>query len=378
MSFNLGTTGIGSHPLSDARQVILHIFESGITYPYVPQLKTDEMTFQFHHLFPGLKIERGNAVLDINTADFEAKLKEFRGQLKLKSLMLQPHGIEVEHDFFRPLLVFVNMLSKISINFKGIKCQMTGPVTEAASIRIHPGNNKLIHNPELFDIIVDLTAEIAHWLSYFLLKIAEENGIRRDNVILFIDEPLFPLSVEKEITYEEALHKISKVLQLIQCKKGIHICDDPVTVLDSILKFPFDILSYDAIKYPDSLKNTNIEVLHNYVENGGGFAFGLTPNTPESVFDVENIPAILKGDLNPEKFLPTPSDLIQTLQRNIHPISKKGIPIQKLLSQSLISPACGFRNFNIPSVEEGELIVKRLLEIQEKAGKELRETYRLV
>jgi hypothetical protein len=144
-----------------------------------------------------------------------------------------------------------------------------------------------------------------------------------------------------------------------------------------ILKYPIDLFSYDAIKYCDVLKNTNSEILYNYIEQGGGFAFGVTPNTPENLFGVENIPKILNGELNPNDFLPTPDELIITLQKNIHPIAKKSIPIQKLLSQSLLTPACGFRNFTIPNSIQGELIVKQLLQIQEEAAKELRKTYDL-
>ena len=65
------------------------------------------------------------------------------------------------------------------------------------------------------------------------------------------------------------------------------------------------------------------------------------------------------------------------MQKNIHPVSKKDIPIRKLLSNSVLTPACGFRSFNIPSPEEGERIVKGLLETQEQAAQKLRKIYHL-
>lgn len=335
------------------------------------------MTIQFHQEFPGLSLQKGSVILDLNTPDFEKKLKEFKNNLKMKSLLFHPHGIEPSLESYKTLHTFSELLIRSSNHFKGIKCQMTGPITEAASVKLQPSNEKLIRNPEFFNLIVDLSAEIAHWLSSYLLKIASSNDISKSNVILFIDEPLFPLSVENDISYEIALEKLSRVFRLIQCKKGIHICDNPFTVIDAILEHPIDLLSYDAIKYPDTLKNTRIEILSEYVERGGGFAFGLTPNTPESLFGVQNIPEILRGELDPHDFFPTPDELIITLQKNIHPIAKKDIPIKKLLSQSLLTPACGFRNFNIPTPEEGETIVKQLLTIQEQAAVKLRRTYKL-
>ncbi len=378
MSLNLGTTGIGSHPLNNPKQVIQDIFESEITHPYIPQLNIDEMTIQFHHQFPGLSMQKGNAILNLNIPNFETKLREFKDKLKMKSLLFQPHGMEIQPEFYKALYIFSDLLKDSSRCFNGIKCQMTGPITEAASIKIQPGNDKLIRNPDFFDLIVDLTAEIAHWLSSYLVKIALSNNIPKSNVILFIDEPLFPLSVESDIDLEDAIEKLSRVFQLVQCKKGIHICDNPITVIDIILKYPIDLFSYDAIKYPDTLKNTKVEILDNYIQHGGGFAFGITPNTPESLFGVQNLPDIINGDSNPSDFFPTSDELILTLQKNIHPIAKKDIPIQNMFSQSLLTPACGFRNFNIPTVEEGELIVKQLLMIQEAAAKELRKTYSLI
>lgn len=86
----------------------------------------------------------------------------------------------------------------------------------------------------------------------------------------------------------------------------------------------------------------------------------------------------MTGDLNPTDFLPSPDDLIQTFEANIRPLEQKSIPVQQLLAQSLISPACGFRNFNIPTPDAGELIVKQLLQIQEQAAQELRKIYELI
>lgn len=373
---NLGTTGIGSHSLDNPNAVIHDIFESTITYPYIPQLKADEMTLQFHHSIPGLRLQNGTAILDLNTPEFETKLRDFKGNLKMKSLLLQPHGLEITAEFFRGLFTFPAFLNQFS-HYRGIKCQITGPITEAASIKLSPGNIKLIQNAELFDMVTNLTAEIAYWLSNYLIKMVKSRTIAEDNVILFIDEPLFPLAVENEISYEKALEKILPILQIIQCTKGIHICDNPITVLDSILKYPIDVFSFDAIKYPNSLKSVNRDILKEYIDRGGGFAFGITPNTPESVFGVENIPDILKGELDPNEFLPTPEDLIHTFEMNIRPLELKEGQLQQLLAQSLITPSCGFRNFNIPTPEEGERIVLRLLQVQEQAAQKLRNLYHL-
>jgi hypothetical protein len=375
--FNLGTSGIGSHPLNDPKRLIRDILESGITHPYIPQLSTDEMTVQFHSMFPGIKLLRGNSILDVNTPNFKEELDEFKNDLKFKTLLLHPHGMAVESDFVQELSVFSELLSQSRTRPLGIKCQLVGPITEAASIRIHPGNTRLIDDPELLDLLVTLTAEIAHWLSGRLLQIASSNKIQRSNVILFLDEPLFPFSIENEIPTKNALEKIAQVLQLIQCKKGIHICDNPVNVLNDILKYPIDLFSYDAIKYTNSLKNSDRDLIEDFVLRGGGFAFGLTPNTPESVFGVERIPQIMSGELTPSEFFPTPDQLGQVLHLNVMPLAQKGIRLQQLLAQSLITPSCGFRNFNIPTPEKGEQMVKQLLTIQEQAAAKLRKTYEL-
>ncbi|MHA1266226.1 MAG: hypothetical protein ACTSRS_13420 [Candidatus Helarchaeota archaeon] len=377
MPLNLGTTGIGSHPIDDLRRIIIDQFESHITIPYVPQLRKEEMIGQFQNEFPGLSTQKTGAILDLTSSEFETKIRAFKDILKMKELLFLPHGIEIQPNYFPTLYHFADLLRSTSQKFQGIKCQITGPITEAASIRLQPGNAKLIRNAELFETVARFIGEVAHWLSSSLLQIAKANKIPKSNVILFLDEPLFPLSVENDISYHNGLEKLGTVFKLIQCKKGIHICDNPITVLDEILKYPIDLFSFDAIHYPDSLKNTKIEIIEKYIEEGGGFAFGITPNTPETLFGVDNITSILNREIDPFIFLPSPDYLIHLLQKNIHPLSKRDIPIQQLLSQSIITPACGFRNFNIPSADDGEVIVKNLLRIQEQAAKRLRKDYGL-
>ena len=116
MAFNLGTTGIGSHPIDNPEQVIFDIFESKITHPYIPQLKSDEMTYQFHSQIPGLSFKKGSVILDLNTPNFEKEFGKFKGKLKLKSLLLQPHGIEIAPEFYKTLYIFPELQKDLSLN----------------------------------------------------------------------------------------------------------------------------------------------------------------------------------------------------------------------------------------------------------------------
>ncbi|MBS7249491.1 MAG: hypothetical protein KIH08_02705, partial [Candidatus Freyarchaeota archaeon] len=93
-------------------------------------------------------------------------------------------------------------------------------------------------------------------------------------------------------------------------------------------------------------------------------------------FGEENIYSIQRGIKDPSDFIPKVGDITSRMEHIVSPLESK-IDVISLLNHSLITPQCGFRNFNIPNPSMGEQIVKRLLEIQEKAAEEVREKYKI-
>ncbi len=334
------------------------------------------MTFQFHNVIPGLVYESSSVKIDFSNSKVVEGLDKFRGRLVLKKASLEPPGLPLEERYIKGLYALEEALDETGAEIWGIKGEITGPLTEAYSVEILPWRKKAFLDEEIFKIIVDATSEVAYWLANQLQKLTKRYVGKSGETILFLDEPLLPLCLKDSTDPKETMKSINPVLSRIRCKKGIHICDNPVTVIDDLLELDIDYLSFDARRYPASLEKTKIEKIQRYLEGGGGFAFGLTPNTPEELFGEENIYEIQRGRKDPASFVPEYRELADRLERMFSPLESR-VDVVSLLEQSLITPQCGFRNFSIPNPETGEQLVKRLLIIQERAAGEIREKYKI-
>lgn len=367
---------MGSHPIDDAKQAALDIVESGTKIPYFPQTVGDDMIYQFHNIIPGLVFEKGSAKLNFKDPKIVEGIENFRSRLALKKIKVEPSGLSIEEKYLKGLYALEEVLQEKEVDIWGIKGELTGPLTEAYSIEILPWKKKAIFDEEVFKLVLDTSAEIAHWLSNQLQKLTRKFIGKEGETILFLDEPLFPLCLKDCTDPDKMIKAVDHLLKRINCRRGIHICDNPITVIDSVLELEIDYLSFDARRYPAILEKIKTETLQKYLDRGKGFAFGLTPNSPEEVFGEENIYEIQRGKKDPYHFLPEPSEIKNRMETIISSIESK-IDVISLLKQSLITPQCGFRNFTIPNSKMGEQLVKNLLELQEKAAKEVREKYKI-
>ncbi len=367
------STGIGSHPIKDVQRIVKDILESGIKVPYVPQTVNDNMIYQFHNMIPGLIFQIGSVFLDLSTIEKMREFRVFKGELELRAMHILPSGIVLKHEFIEGLHVLQRELEIKRPDIWGVKGEITGPITEAYSITVLPKRDKAINNDEIFDVIVKTTCEVASWISSKLEELTERVVGRKGLPILFIDEPLLPL-VLKEFDAEEVKSVLEYVFKKVKCRKGIHVCDEPTSIIDMVLELEADYFSYDLLKYPKTLKIADRELLKMHVEEGRGFAFGVTPNTPESILNDEALYKAQKGEINVEEFLPTTQQIAETVVKNMKEI-EENVDLRELIANSLITPQCGFRSFTVPSPEEGERLVRILLERQEGAAQIIRRKY---
>ncbi|MBS7249492.1 MAG: hypothetical protein KIH08_02710, partial [Candidatus Freyarchaeota archaeon] len=235
------------------------------------------MTFQFHNIIPGLILEKGSARLNLNDPQVVKGLEDLRGKLVLKKINIEPGGLPLEKRYLKGLYALEEVLKETEADLWGVKGEITGPLTEAYSVEVLPGRKKAILDEDLFKLVLGVTAEVAYWLSKELQKLSRKFLGKKAETILFLDEPLLPLCLRDSAEPEAKIRAIDSVLCRIQCKKGIHICDNPLTVIDDVLKLNIDYFSFDARRYPATLEKTDSETLEKYLRRGKGFAFGLTP-----------------------------------------------------------------------------------------------------
>ncbi|MEM3662965.1 MAG: hypothetical protein QXW47_00590 [Candidatus Jordarchaeales archaeon] len=339
----------------------------------MPQSVNDNMIYQFHNMIPGLVFRDGNVFLDLSTIERMRSFQVFKGELELKSTYLLPSGVPVRREFIEGLYVLQQELEAAKPKIWGVKGEITGPLTEAYSVTILPKHDKAIHEDYIFDVVLKTTCEVASWISSKITEITKKMAGKNGLPILFIDEPLLPL-VLREHDAETVREALEQVLRRVKCRKGVHVCDEPVSVIDMILELEVDYFSFDLIKYPKTLEMADKERLKIHVDEGRGVAFGATPNTPESIMDDETLYRAHKGEVNVETFLPTPQKIANTVVNSLESVRGK-VNVEELAINSLITPQCGFRSFNVPNPEEGEKTVRKLLERQEKAAQIIRKKY---
>ena len=127
--------------------------------------------------------------------------------------------------------------------------------------------------------------------------------------------------------------------------------------------------------YPKTIQFLDEEKLYNFLERGGGFALGLTQNTPESLVGEDNIEKLQRNELQIKDFLPSVNSLIREFEEILNDFTNKGLDTKLVVKNLILTPQCGFQSFTIPSPERGEQIVKELLLIQEKTARKIQKKY---
>ncbi|MBS7287207.1 MAG: hypothetical protein KIH01_00245 [Candidatus Freyarchaeota archaeon] len=312
--------------------------------------------------------------LDLSNTEKMKDFQAYRGELELRSTHLLPSGIPVRREFIEGFYALKQELEAIRLNVWGVKGEVTGPITEAYSITILPRRNKVIHEDDIFDVVLKTTCEVASWISSKIIETTRKVVGKGGLPIFFVDEPLLPL-VLREYDIEVVREALERVLRKVKCRRGVHVCDDPASVIDMMLELEVDYFSFDLRRYPKTLEMADKERLKQHIEEGRGLAFGVTPNTPESIMDEETLYMAHRGKVNIEELLPTSQKIAETVINGLEAMRGR-LNVEELAMNSLITPQCGFRSFTVPNPEEGERLVKILLERQEAAAQIIRKKYR--
>ena len=324
------TTGIGSLPHTDpeeACRVVLETFDIPF-WPQLPRLSFREwMIPQYSEGMPRVKIntERETIYIDKNKSD---ELERFYESYTDES------RIAISEDYASGLHTF---LRKIRKKFQFLKGHVTGPLTFTLGLKDMDGRLTYF-DEELREIALMLLKAKIRWQIDVLKQFA-------DNVIIFIDEPI--LSALGSTTYlgvnpDDAMRLLRETSDAIKNAggiSGIHCCGN--ADWPSVLGTGIDILNFDAYGYFDTVSMYNSDV-REFLEKGGYLAWGIVPTTD----------AIKKE---------THDSIKKHLSLKIEKLSKS-IPSSLILSQIILTPACGAGS---RSIEEASKIFQLLIRIKD-------------
>jgi hypothetical protein len=334
----MSATGIGSVPFTDLEETVAMILDSMSLMPYWPQMVrlgfAEEMTPQAAGGLPGLQIDPVGRVVQVDPAGTrEDSLAQFYEAAL--SGELAPFALREEeaHGFFA-LLAAVDARQFPCTALKG---QVSGPVTCAGVIK-DPAGKPVLYDRELTQAICLGLGRKAAWQAQKFRELGKA-------AVVFFDEPYLSgfgsayLPLSREEVTEFLTQALSAAREFGPITMGLHCCGN--TDWGLLLEAPIDILSFDSYGYFDSLRLYD-QAVGKFLGRGGWLAWGLVPTGEE---------------LERE----TAETLWSRFQGQVAQLAQdQGLRVKDILSQALVTPACGMGYLSVETARRGLQILGEL------------------
>ena len=303
-------TAIGSLPHTDPRKACSLIAKYLPEIPLWPQLPKrsflENMYAQYSEGFPGLVLDQNKIYVNLSKG-FEKPLEK----LYAAYLENKIEEFAIGERYAAGLYEFIGHRQEHTSAVKG---QVTGPITWGMTVT-DENRRPVLYDETAADAVVKLLNMKARW---------QEKKLREfsDNTIIFLDEPYMSSigSALVSIPREHVIELLEGAFDGIKGLKGIHCCGN--TDWSLILDTSVDIVSFDAYTYSHTIALYQ-EALEKFLDGGGILAWGIVPHEEKAV----NNEAV--------------STLLDRLTDAMAGIERKGIKRNKIIEQSLLTPACG-------------------------------------
>lgn len=305
-------TAIGSLPHTDPKEacdLVLRYLPEIPIWPQLPRRSFREnMYAQFSEGFPGVVLD-GDRI----SIDRSRPAEETLEGLYTDYLAENRDAFAISDSYAAGLQTFLSLGSRLG-NPTAVKGQVTGPVSWGLGVT-DEGRRPALYDEVLADALAKHLRMKAAWQEKALQALCP-------NTIIFMDEPYMASfgSAFVSLSREKVLALWGEVLGGIQGLRGLHCCGN--TDWSVVLSAPIDILSFDAYDYGQTLSLYPEEV-RRFLGRGGIIAWGIVPTQEEPLG---------KEDLE---------SLLARLEEAMGFLERKGMPRERLLRQSLITPACG-------------------------------------
>jgi methionine synthase II (cobalamin-independent) len=321
------TTGIGSFPHQDEKEVFRLILKNFPEIPFWPQLPKrsflEGMVIQYSEGFPSLKWKEKEQKVWVDTSQgFDKEIEKFYQRLEANEL----EPFQITENFAKGLRILKDLSSEDHRKkIKYIKGQITGPITFGLALTDQE-QKPIFYDPTLRDILVKHLSLKARWMEKRFNELFPGTP-----TILFFDEPSLSSfgSAFSSLNREDVVHSLNECFDAVKGLKGIHCCGN--TDWSVLLSMNLDILSFDAYGYLETLSLYPKE-LKAFLERGGILAWGIVPTSE----------AILKEEAE---------GLIKRFKEGVKTLSKKGFD-PTLLQRAIITPSCGTASLPIPLAEK--------------------------
>lgn len=321
----MAATGVGSLPHEEVEAALDHVMATMGEIPFCPQLPSVSPLESMYHQgvsgLPGLEMEEGGR-LWVNLT----------GEILHQMSSLDPTS---DVRVIRSLVGLDELLRRDMPGAVALKGQLVGPVSLGLTLA-DQGRKPLLYSD-------DAAAGLAQILSWKMQWLEAALGSRGLSSIVFVDEPYLTTLGSGFFSYSESLVRdlIGLSLSHLRGTKGIHCCGK--VDWSVILSLGVDIVSFDAHQHFSSLALFSDD-LGRFMEEGGTLAWGIVP-TDETEIREASAPA-----------------LALRLEGFIEELKERGIPQDRLLTQALITPACGLAS---PGLTEAERALRLTADVSE-------------
>ncbi|MGC4117485.1 MAG: hypothetical protein QM765_23585 [Myxococcales bacterium] len=323
----LSTTGIGSLPHTQLEMALQQALTLDV--PYLPELprRTPNEAFaaQVLEALPGLRVlDAGRLSVDFDAWKagafaLDAKLDEAKDPGNFEPFLPSATSASAWSPF-----VFEVQSRKVAF----AKVQCAGPATVLASLA---GGAQL---PER------LEGQVVRLVVHRALAMAWAVRVAGAVPVVFLDEPVLGMvrqasKAEQERELEHLRHTVLG-LRNEGAITGIHCCGEADWA--PLLRLGLDVLSFDATTSLDKLLVSRPDV-ERFLETGGWFGLGVVPTDAR-----------------------TPQEFDERLETTLKKIESLSAPLRsRILSQSLLTPACGLGMRGVGDVER---VFEALLDAQ--------------
>lgn len=327
---NLLTTAMAVMPHTDVDRAIEVALTMDIPFwPQLPRLNYyEDMYVQAAEHFPGIILDVEKQTLKFSTDKFIDELEGVLANFESPEIFdISPQYSAVYHRF-------------MELDLSGrpaVRGQLEGPISFGFNVTDQDDR------PIIFDDTVRpfMLEFMARRVNVQLGRLKKMN----ENAFMYVDEPGLQFLFSAMSGYGDVRAKddLEQFFDLIERPRGIHLCGNPDW--DFLLNQDLDILSLDVYTNKDVFPNY-VPSIKRFLDRGGILAWGIVPTNFEP-FESENI-----------------SSLADQLESVWEQLTGRGVDMDQMLAQSLISPAtcCLINPDKEKTVEKGFAMVKKLSE----------------
>ncbi len=327
---NLLTTAMAVMPHTDVDRAMKIALTIDIPYwPQLPRLNYyEDMYVQAAEHFPGIVLDMEKQTLKFSMDKFIDELEDVMAHFDSPNIFdISPQYSAVYHRF----------LALDLADRPAIRGQLEGPISFGFNV-VDQDDRPILFDDTVRPFMLEFMAKR---VNVQLARLKKMNH----NAFMFVDEPGLQFLFSAMSGYGDVKAKadMEVFFDMIDRPRGVHLCGNPDW--DFLLSQDLDILSLDVYTNREVFP-TYVQSIKRFLDRGGILAWGIVPTNFEP-FEAENL-----------------ASLAEQLESVWKRLADKGVDMDQMLAQSLISPAtcCLVNPDKEKTVEKGFALVKKLSE----------------